>query len=120
MGAIDRRRTTSPQASRYGVPGHSRRLSDKVLAAFNHAYAVGEYDIAQRLKAVLAQVDRPAAADQPERRASAALHQASLWIAYVEARNAYNDAAAHGGANDPTVLAAAQAMTDAFKRWSFN
>ena len=31
-----------------------RRLSDKILAAFNHAYSVGEFEIAKQLKAALA------------------------------------------------------------------
>jgi len=31
----------------------SGRLSDKILAAFNHAYSVGEYEIAKQLKAAL-------------------------------------------------------------------
>ena len=30
-----------------------RRLSDKILAAFNHAYSVGEYEIFKQLKAAL-------------------------------------------------------------------
>ena len=30
-----------------------RRLNDKILAAFNHAYSVGEYEIAKQLKAAL-------------------------------------------------------------------
>jgi len=29
-----------------------RRLIDKILAAFNHTYSVGKYEIAKQLKAV--------------------------------------------------------------------
>jgi hypothetical protein len=120
MGAIRQERNARLEAGRYGVPVHSRRLGDKVLAAFTHAYAIGEYDIARRLRAVLAAVDGKEGLEYPERRASDALQQASLWVAYVEARNAYNGATAAGQAGDRSVLAAAEAMTEAFKRWSFS
>ena len=36
-----------------GILAITRRLSDKVLAAFNHAYATGEVDVASKLRAVL-------------------------------------------------------------------
>src|SRR5512141_2876572 len=32
-----------------GVPRYNRRLTDKILAAFNHAYAMGEMDLARNL-----------------------------------------------------------------------
>jgi hypothetical protein len=37
-----------------GMPGFDRQLTDKILAAFNHAYAVGDIQVARRLHAVLA------------------------------------------------------------------
>ena len=36
-----------------GAPDHDRRLSDKILAAFNHAYSVGETAIAEQLRVLL-------------------------------------------------------------------
>ncbi len=120
MGSIGQQRNDLNQAGRYGVPGHARRLGDKVLAAFNHAYAIGEYDIAQRLRAVLASVDGKEGLAFPERRGSDALRQASLWVAYVEARNAYTNASADSAPGQRSVLIAAEAMTEAFKRWSFS
>ena len=36
-----------------GILAITRRLSDKVLAAFNHAYATGEVDVASKRRAVL-------------------------------------------------------------------
>jgi len=110
--------TVSP--AQMGVPGHSRRLSDKILAAFNHAYAVGELDIATRLRAVLADVDSDEVQNFPDRRGADALGQAELWVRYVEARNLYQERSGRGQASDPEVLTAAQAMTEAFKRWSFS
>src|SRR5437870_13828910 len=40
-----------------GKPQYDRRLADKVLAAFNHAYAVGAHDVARGLRDVLATVE---------------------------------------------------------------
>ena len=40
-----------------GMPRYNRRLSDKVLAAFNHAYAVGEIEVAASLREILARLD---------------------------------------------------------------
>jgi hypothetical protein len=42
---------------RYGDTGYDRRLSDKILMAFNHAYAAGAVKTANHLKSVLAAVD---------------------------------------------------------------
>ena len=36
-----------------GLPRYIRRLTDKVLSAFNHAYAVGELEAAERLRDTL-------------------------------------------------------------------
>ncbi len=119
MGAIDKLHRPM-RGDGLGVPGHSRRLSDKILAAFNHAYAVGKFDIARRLKAALAAVEDKAEPDRPDRRAGDALQQAELWVAFVEARTRYRRAQAEGAGNDADALAAAQLMTEAFKRWSFS
>ena len=36
-----------------GAGEFNRRLSDKILSAFNHAYAIGAVEIAEKLKTVL-------------------------------------------------------------------
>lgn len=120
MSRPARRHTDGAGAERLGDPVHRRRLTDKILAAFNHAYAVGEFDIAQRLRSALAAAEEKTDLQQPERRARAASEQATLWVAYVEARNAYQAAKARGGPEDAGLLSAAQAMTEAFKHWSFS
>ena len=51
-----------------GAPRYNRRLSDKILAAFNHAYAVGEIEIASRLREVLARLDNDQAEGEGQRR----------------------------------------------------
>ena len=75
-------------ASHTGIPRYNRRLSDKILAAFNHAYAVGEIEMASRLREILARLDKDQAEGEGQRRDGAiALCQADLWIEFVEVRN---------------------------------
>ena len=40
-----------------GTPEYDRRLTDKLLAAFNYAYAIGAKEIASRLRSILVDVD---------------------------------------------------------------
>lgn len=75
---MKRPRTASALASeRTGTPRYDRRLSDKILAAFNHAYASGAVQAAVRLKAVLADVEGKER-ERHERRAGSAVAQADL------------------------------------------
>lgn len=104
-------------ADRFGAPGYDRRLSDKVLAAFNHAYASGATKAATRLKAVLAEVEA-AERRAHDRRRSSAVAQADHWVVFVEARNAYN-ALADDKATKPAQLEAAlERMKEAYRAWS--
>ena len=103
-----------------GTPKYSRRLSDKVLAAFNHAYAVGEMEVAASLREVLARLDNDRAnKDERQRRDSAiALSQADLWIEFVEARNDYR-AACDTPESDPIALdCMLEVMKSAYNRWA--
>ncbi len=108
--------------SRHGAPGFDRRLTDKILAAFNHAYAAGDLDVAHRLHAALALAEdhqrRVHLPNGVKRRGSGAVDQAGLWVAYVEARNLYQKACRHGGADGEAALAAAEDMKRAYRRWS--
>lgn len=106
-----------------GVPGFDRRLTDKILAAFNHAYAIGDLEVARRLHAVLALAEshersRILADANIERRDSGAIDQADLWVAYVEARNSYQAVCHDGGAESIEARAAFEAMKRAYRRWS--
>src|SRR5690606_5061814 len=92
MAGIDGAAAPGTEFSKLGLPEFDRRLTDKILAAFNHAYAVGEVEVARRLHTVLALAEghergRVLAASGMERRGNGALAQADLWVAYVEARN---------------------------------
>lgn len=95
---------------------YDRRLSDKVLAAFNHAYASGARKVAARLRTVLADVERVERASY-ERRRSSALAQADNWVAFVEARERYNALVACDDASDQEREAALEAMKDAYRDW---
>lgn len=106
-------------ASDTGIPRYNRRLSDKILAAFNHAYAVGEVDIAARLREVLARLDEAQPDGEGQRRdGTIALCQADLWIEFVEARNDYRSAC-DGIDSDPIALdCRLEVMKSAYQRWS--
>lgn len=108
--------------SSLGLPGFDRRLTDKILAAFNHAYAVGDLDVARRLHEVLALAEahersRILALTGDERRGGGAIDQAGLWVAYVEARNLCQTVC-QGGADSAEARAAIEAMKQAYRRWS--
>lgn len=103
-------------AERFGAPRHDRRLTDKILAAFNHAYATGAVQTANHLKAVLAEVEEKERSRYARRNATA-LSQADLWIAFVEARNRYNSVS-ENGSESPAAEKALEAMKDAYRAWS--
>lgn len=98
-----------------GEPRYSRRLGDRVLAAFTHAYATGARDIAEQLHAVLRRMDER----MPEsdcRRGRDLLTQAQMWIVFVDARDHYQ-AMQKGGDQTETDTAYA-AMEEAYRRWA--
>jgi hypothetical protein len=104
-------------ADRFGAPGFDRRLSDKILAAFNHAYASGATKAASRLKALLADVETVERAAH-ERRQSSAVARADLRVTFVEARNAYNALADVKDTKPATLDVALEKMKDAYRLWS--
>jgi len=76
-----------------------RRLSDKILAAFTHAYAVGE-------------------PPKNRRAGDGAVGQVDLWIKFVDARDGYKKACDKKGANASSVAAVLDDMKDAYRQWS--
>ncbi len=101
-----------------GKPRYDRRLADKVLAAFNHAYAVGAHEVAASLRDVLASVEAQDPFTLQRRHGHQATEQADHWVAFVEARNRYRHAAQDIDADAVTVERALSAMKDAYRRWS--
>lgn len=106
-------------ASETGVPSYSRRLSDKVLAAFNHAYAVGEIEVAAKLREILAKLETERVLAHSERKANpVALSHADLWVDFVEARNDYRVACNDDALDSAGVEVILDKMKDAYQRWS--
>ncbi len=95
-----------------------RRLSDKILTAFNHAYSVGEYDIAKQLKAALANNEKQAGPHKEMRKFYDPLGEAERWIGFVHTRNGYRTACDKIN-NDPNAVAEAlESMKKAYRLWS--
>ncbi|MDJ0950996.1 MAG: hypothetical protein QNJ94_18955 [Alphaproteobacteria bacterium] len=106
-------------APQLGEPDHARRLSDKVLAAFNHAYSVGEVEIANQLRAVLERLDNAGPCSPVHQRAVSGAEQADRWMAFVGARNAYTALLDDAGGRKPDELQEALGrMKEAYLRWS--
>ena len=100
-----------------GTVEYDRRLTDKLLAAFNHAYAIGAHEIAARLRSILEDVDEAERAAF-DRRRDVALVPADLWVAFVEARGAYNRIVADKSAEARAAESALEDMKEAYRRWS--
>jgi hypothetical protein len=106
-------------ASETGTPSHSRRLSDKVLAAFNHAYAVGEINVAANLREILAKLERDRVLAHSQRKANpVALSHADLWVDFVEARNDYRVVCEDESLDANAVAGVLERMKDTYQRWS--
>ena len=89
-----------------GEPRYSRRLSDKILAAFTHAYSLGRIDLADRLMDALRHCNE---ADDVNR-SDEALERAKLWMLFVQARNLYNEIKNSNGEESDEVHEALLAM----------
>jgi hypothetical protein len=101
-----------------GAPEFNRRLSDKILAAFNHAYSVGECAVAAKLRAILVECQAQRGPSPADRRASRAVTQADRWVEFVQARDAYRTTRQQPGADPATVAGSLDAMKEAYRRWS--
>ena len=97
---------------------YNRRLADKILSAFNHAYAIGASGIADALRQALIEAQERAPEPTSDRRGGDYLEQAGLWVCFVDARNAYNDALASGEAAPEEVQRLLASMRAAYQRWS--
>ncbi len=96
-----------------GELSSGRRLSDKILTAFNHAYAQDRRDIADMLLQALNQCRETEGAE----RVSGALEQARLWMRYVQIRERYHAAKAGGGSEDTTLDSIVRDLTEAYGKW---
>jgi hypothetical protein len=108
----------APLVAALGQPHFDRRLADKILAAFNHAYAAGEAAIAEQLHGLLADVEARARHAHPERRGESALDNAERWVGFVEARNRYRACSERPDLDPQATAEALEAMKQAYKLWS--
>ena len=91
----------------------SRRLSDKILSAFNHAYAVGELGIAAKLKGALKANESRRGSNSDNRAEYDPLGQADMWVSFVEARDQYKTISASTSTNTGAVATVLEEMKDA-------
>ena len=101
-----------------GLPKYRRRLTDKILAAFNHAYSMGETDLADMLWNSLVAAEKISQKQHSRRRPNQAIELAAKWIAFVDARNRYR--ALSDGDHAATTAEAGQAfqaMKAAYLAW---
>jgi len=103
-----------------GVPDFNRRLTDKILAAFNHAYSLGEVEVARKLQAVLALAEKSASSKKTARQNGKAANQAELWMTFVKARDRYRPLALAESADALTMSMALEEMKEAYKVWSMS
>ena len=113
---------------RYGKSQFDRRLSDKVLSAYNHAYAADEVELANKLRVLLEEAEsreishceRPGASvlDMPIRRNPNAVRQARLWTQFVDARQGYISLSIRAKSSAEQVKAAYDGMRTSYTRWT--
>lgn len=102
-----------------GVPRYNRRLTDKILAAFNHAYAMGEMDLARNLWECLVAAEKLGQISHSRRRPNQALDLAAEWVAFVDARDRYREVSRTPQTQTPAEDAsdAFRNMRDAYQSW---
>jgi hypothetical protein len=112
---------------RYGKPRFDRRLSDKILTAYNPAYAADEVELANKLRVLLEEAEGKEIAhcergggsvlDVPVRRTSNAVQQARLWSQFVDARQGYVSLSIRAASSETEVRDAFSAMQTSYARW---
>lgn len=115
-------------ASQFGTPAFDRRLSDKILAAHNHAYAIGDVALAE---ALMAQLERSETAEREayqrksagsfrfySPRQSRSVKHGRLWRSYVDARNAFNVLNLQAGTPSGRLVRAEKEMQRRYAKWA--
>ncbi len=101
-----------------GRTRYDRRLSDKVLAAFNHAFGLGELDAADRLRQILCDLEARFAPEGEDRRRHRPLDDADRWTGFVAARQHYRAVCDAEPADAAAVEAGLAEMKAAYRQWS--
>ena len=101
-----------------GQPRYSRRITDKVLAAFNHAYVLEEIELAQKLWEALVLAEEVSLRQHSRRRPNQAIELAERWVELVDSRSKYQKLS-----KDPALAASPEAeeayadMRMAYRAW---
>jgi hypothetical protein len=103
-----------PVQDAMGRPFRQRRVSDRLLAAHNHAYASGNRRVASDLREILALIETDERI-RHNRRSTTAVERATRWTAFVDAREAYEGATS--GADRGRAQAARLRMHMAQELW---
>ena len=99
-------------------PRFHRRLTDKILAAFTHAYVMDEVELASTLYAGLVFAQDVHEHEAEERAQNQALTLAQYWIRLVDSKRRYEAMLSQGGeAGDPKAEQARNEMRVAFNAW---
>lgn len=100
------------------APKYDRRLSDKILAAFSHAYEIGERGVALTLRRALEEAELRLPEIGRERRAGDALQQADLLVEFIDAREAHKRANERQPTDPDEIDRTSREMLEAYRRWS--
>ena len=116
MAQIARATTQRLQRLDGDLPG--RRLTDRILEAFTHAYGAGAKDVAKALLNALERAETAGRDGRPERRRGNALMQADRWVSFVDARDSYNRICGEKPCNTTQAEKALAQMKAAYMHWS--
>ena len=98
-------------------PRYQQRLTDKILAAFTHSYALDEIELATELWAALELAERVSERENSRRVPNQALRLAQYWIKLVDAKRRYHDAMSIAGGREGEADQALQEMKAAYQAW---
>ena len=100
------------------APRFQRRLTDKILAAFTHAYALDEVELASALYACLVKAEGVTEDENQDRSENQSLGLAQYWIKLVDSKRRYEAILSNGGVpEDPKAKDMQTKMREAFAAW---
>lgn len=101
-----------------GQPRYNRRITDKVLAAFNHAYVLDELELAQKLWEALILAEEASLRQDTRRAPNQAIALAERWVKLVDARRKHQQMAADPKlASTPEAEDAHRHMRESYRAW---
>jgi len=114
MATLEINALTPDYDSVNGTLAITHRLSDKVLAAFNHAYATGEVEVAKQLRAIL-QVTESKRPGRDKRTGYDAVVNVDLWMSFVKSRDTYKALCEKKGTSASDLATAQDTIKSAYR-----